>query len=83
VSPRGLGTVNVTDLLFRYGAYAILATLVPIDVRRNATLMVELFTRKNLVPDAQNGAVPNDAAVRAQHEKIGIFPEHIQERLDV
>jgi len=43
VAPRGSGSVNITDLLFRQGAAAVLGTLVPIDVRRNAHLMVRFF----------------------------------------
>lgn len=43
VAPRGDGTVNVTDLLFRAGARVVFGTLVPIDVRRNALLMTRLF----------------------------------------
>lgn len=43
VAPRGAGTVNVTDLLFRAGARVVFGTLVPIDVRRNAILMTRFF----------------------------------------
>lgn len=43
VAPRGTGSMNITDLLFRQGAVAVLGTLVPIDVRRNAHLMVRFF----------------------------------------
>lgn len=43
VSPRGTGAVSVADMLLREGATAVLGTLVPVDVRRNATLMVRLF----------------------------------------
>ncbi len=43
VAPRGAGTVNVSDLFFRQGAIVVLGTLVPVDVRRNATLMTRLF----------------------------------------
>ncbi len=43
VAPRGAGSVNITDLLFRQGAFAVLGTLVPIDVRRNANLMLRFF----------------------------------------
>lgn len=44
VAPRGLGAVTVNDLLFRAGARTVLGTLIPVDVRRNATLTVRLFT---------------------------------------
>jgi hypothetical protein len=43
VAPRGQGTVNITDLMMRHGALAVIGTLVPVDVRRNATLMVRFF----------------------------------------
>ncbi|MFE8604947.1 CHAT domain-containing protein [Archangium violaceum] len=43
-SPRGVAAVNIGDLLLRQGALAVLGTLVPIDVRKNALLMVRLFT---------------------------------------
>ncbi|MGH2359035.1 MAG: CHAT domain-containing protein [bacterium] len=43
VSPRGVGTVNIADLMFRHGARVVLGTLVPVDVRRNAILMTRLF----------------------------------------
>lgn len=43
VSPRGHGTVNVSDLLFRCGAMVVIGTLVPIDVRHNAVLMARFF----------------------------------------
>jgi hypothetical protein len=44
VNPRGAGVVSVTDLFLRTGAMAVLGTLIPIDVRRNAILMNRLFT---------------------------------------
>jgi hypothetical protein len=43
-APRARGAVNVADLLLANGAAAVLGTLVPIDVRRNAILMERLFT---------------------------------------
>lgn len=42
-SPRGGGVVNVSDLLIREGAYAVLSTLVPVDVRHNAQLVARFF----------------------------------------
>ncbi|WP_157759029.1 CHAT domain-containing protein [Cystobacter fuscus] len=42
-SPRGVAAVNIGDMLIRHGALAVLGTLIPVDVRRNATLMVRLF----------------------------------------
>jgi hypothetical protein len=43
VSPRGSGSVNITDLLLRTGAIAILGTFIPVDVRKNGLLMIRLF----------------------------------------
>jgi len=43
VSPRGTGAVSVADMLFREGARAVLGTQVPVDVGRNAMLMVRFF----------------------------------------
>ena len=43
IAPRGRGTVNYSDMLFRSGAIAVIGTLVPIDVRHNAILMNRLF----------------------------------------
>jgi len=44
VMPRGQGAVSVGDLFIRLGAKAVLGTFIPVDVRRNATLIVRLFT---------------------------------------
>jgi hypothetical protein len=44
VMPRGRGVVSVGDLFMRCGAKAVLGTFIPVDVRRNATLIVRLFT---------------------------------------
>lgn len=44
VSPRALGAVTISDMLLRQGAVAVLATLIPVDVRKNATLVVRLLT---------------------------------------
>lgn len=44
VTPRGRGVVTVGDLFIRAGAKAVLGTFIPVDVRRNATLIVRLFT---------------------------------------
>jgi hypothetical protein len=56
VSPRGSGTVNVTDLMFRHGALAIIGTLIPVDVQRNALLMVRFFVN---AAEALRGARPD------------------------
>lgn len=44
VMPRGHGVVAVGDLALRAGAIAVLGTFIPVDVNRNATLIVRLFT---------------------------------------
>jgi len=41
--PRGSGTVSVADVMVRQGAVAIIGTLIPIKVRRNALLMTRFF----------------------------------------
>ena len=41
--PRGSGTISVADILVRQGAVAIIGTLIPIDVRKNALLMTRFF----------------------------------------
>jgi hypothetical protein len=43
VAPRGYGAVTIADILLRKGALAVLATLIPVDVRRNSLLMTRLF----------------------------------------
>ncbi|RKH95698.1 CHAT domain-containing protein [Corallococcus sp. AB038B] len=43
-APRARGAVTVADLLLANGAVSVLGTLVPIDVRRDTTLMMRLFT---------------------------------------
>ncbi len=43
VMPRGRGVVCVGDMFIRAGAKAVLGTFIPVDVRRNATLIVRLF----------------------------------------
>jgi hypothetical protein len=42
-APRGRGAVSVADLLLRQGATTVLATHVPVDVRRDAILMARFF----------------------------------------
>lgn len=65
VSPRGAGTVNVTDLMFRQGAIVVLGTLVPIEVRRNAILMARLF--------ANIAAAIEDPSQRQSFEEVWHF----------
>ena len=43
-SPRGRGAFVVGDMMLRAGAIAVLTTLIPVNVMRNATLLVRLFT---------------------------------------
>ncbi len=43
-SPRGDGCINIGELLLRQGAQAVISNQIPINVRRNATLMVRFFT---------------------------------------
>lgn len=44
VMPRGRGVVTVGDLFLRAGAKTVLGTFIPVDVYRNAVLIVRLFT---------------------------------------
>lgn len=43
VAPRGSGAVAITDLLLREGALAVLGTQIPVEVTRNATLMIRFM----------------------------------------
>ncbi|HTT76968.1 MAG TPA: CHAT domain-containing protein [Candidatus Binataceae bacterium] len=43
VSPRGTGSVNVSDLFLRRGAYVVIGPTVPINVRHNSMLMARFF----------------------------------------
>lgn len=43
VMPRGRGAVCVGDLFIRAGATAVLGTFIPVNVMRNANLIVRLF----------------------------------------
>jgi hypothetical protein len=54
-APRGVGTVSVADLLLRQGAVAVLGTLIPVDVRKNAILMMRLFV---YILEAMQGRYP-------------------------
>jgi hypothetical protein len=57
VSPRGYGSTNITDLMYRQGALVVLGTLVPIDVVQNAILMTRFF---NNITEAQQGKMPEN-----------------------
>ncbi|MFF7124218.1 CHAT domain-containing protein [Streptomyces sp. NPDC008240] len=43
VAPRGSGAVAIADLLLREGALAVLGTQIPVEVTRNATLMIRFM----------------------------------------
>jgi len=43
VAPRGVAAVGIADLLLREGALAVIGTQVPVDVGRNAMLMMRFF----------------------------------------
>lgn len=64
VAPRGIGSVNITDLLLRQGAKAVLGTLVPVDVRRNATLMVRFLL---YIRETMEGRFPESTLDRIWH----------------
>lgn len=51
-SPRGIGVVNIADLLIRNGAIAVLSTFIPINAKRNMILMTRFFS---YILEAQNG----------------------------
>lgn len=53
VAPRGVGAVTVNDLFLRAGARAVLGTLIPVDVRKNAILTGRFFSY--LIDAATNG----------------------------
>jgi len=55
VSPRGRGELSIVDLLERQGALAVLGTQVPVDVRRNALLMLRFFLYLNEVIAGRGG----------------------------
>lgn len=44
VMPRGKGAVTVGDMFLRAGAFAVLGTFIPVDVKRNAILLLRFFT---------------------------------------
>ena len=43
IAPRGQGTANFSDLLFRQGAAAVIGTLIPIGVFKHGILMSRFF----------------------------------------
>lgn len=45
--------MSVADMFIQAGAKAILSTLIPVDVRRNALLLIRLFA---YITEAQNGS---------------------------
>ncbi|WP_184204041.1 CHAT domain-containing protein [Armatimonas rosea] len=54
VAPRGIGAVNIADLLMRQGALAVIGTLVPVDIRHNAILINRLFVYINETMSGKN-----------------------------
>jgi CHAT domain len=64
VAPRGAGAVSVADLLIRQGAFAVLGTLVPVDVRHNTTLMMRFLLYLGLV---QAGEEPGGTILNVWH----------------
>lgn len=82
VSPRGAGSVNITDLLSRAGAITVLGSFIPVDVRRNALLMGRLFVymqeaqvgnkQYNTLIDAWTGVVATNAVneILASSDKL-------------
>ena len=75
-SPRGRGAVVIGDLFLRSGAIAVLTSLIPINVIRNANLLVRLFTYIKEAQNNFNGLITLDqvwqnvVATNAIHEII-------------
>jgi CHAT domain len=55
VAPRGFGAVTVADMLIRAGATAVLGTLIPVKVHRNAQLVNRFLL---YVIEALEGRIP-------------------------
>lgn len=55
VSPRGTGSMSIADMFLNYGAHAVLGTLIPVDVQRNANLLIKIV---ELILLSQNGKCP-------------------------
>lgn len=66
VSPRAFGAVSAADLLFRQGASVVIGTLVPIDLRRNAFLLIRFAS---YIGDAIEG--------RTQFDTLGQLWRHV------
>jgi hypothetical protein len=64
VAPRGQGTVNITDLMFRQGARVILGTLMPVNVHHNAVLMARFFAN---ISEAVLGRMPENTFEAVWH----------------
>lgn len=71
VSPRGTGQVSVVDLLLQQGVLAVLGTQVPVDVRRNATLMLRLFV---YLRESLARAEPEASLLEVWHRTLGGNP---------
>ena len=76
-APRGTGTVNVSDLLLRAGAMAVLGSFIPVQVHKNAMLFIRFIsyihaaiegdkTYKTLL-DAWTGVAANNAINEILH----------------
>src|SRR5262249_28656653 len=44
VSPRGVGTISIVDLLLREGATAVLGTQIPVDAEKDQLLLGRFFS---------------------------------------
>lgn len=64
VAPRGAGTVNVTDLLLRQGALAVLGPLVSVSAIRNSTLMMRFMIH---IAESMAGRMPHKTVAEVWH----------------
>jgi len=53
VAPKGVGAVTVNDMFLRAGAKAVLGTLIPVNVMKNALITIRLFVQ---ILEALNGS---------------------------
>jgi len=70
VSPRGKGSTNVSDLMFRQGAAVVIGTLVPVDVRRKSLEEIWHFT---CTSNAVNDIVSSNEALWRSIERRGSY----------
>lgn len=64
VSPRGTSSASVADRLLQEGATAVMGTLVPVDVRRNAILLQRFLLILN---EAIEGSAPHGSILDLWH----------------